>query len=249
VTDILSDETARQPAFGANNPLVLSRPAAAKTGTTSDYRDNWTLGYTRYLVTGVWAGNSDGHPMQSASGVTGAAPIWHDFMEGILGNPELLARLEAPADPIAWQFVAPSGVEQLDVCPPNLGCRAGGEFFRSTWLELQGEAGPLGDSIAQIASASTYVQQGEQSRLAGFCGVQEGAPRLMLLLPGMHQRAGEQTPLPQFFEVTENAEGDAGAEIPAMTLAQRHVLAWAVRQGSAVYLGLATVCRSFYPWR
>jgi hypothetical protein len=248
VTDILADDTARQPAFGASSPLVLSRPAAAKTGTTSDYRDNWTVGFTRYVVTGVWAGNSDGRPMQSASGVTGAAPIWHDFMEGILSQPDLLARLEAPADGAAWQFVPPSGIERLDSCPPNLSCRTGGEFFRLTWLDTMGEAGPLGDSVGQLASAPVYVQQAEQSRLAGFCGVQDGALRTMLLLPGMGAFEQEsETPLPAFFEVSAEAEGIEGVQIPAMTLAQRHVLAWAVRQGAPVYLGPCELLQEYLP--
>ncbi|MBS1254154.1 MAG: Penicillin-binding protein 2D [Anaerolineales bacterium] len=81
ITDILSDDQARLPAFGENSVLKLTRPAAAKTGTTSDWRDNWTVGYTPDLVTGVWVGNADNSPMQFISGITGAGPIWHDFME------------------------------------------------------------------------------------------------------------------------------------------------------------------------
>lgn len=240
VTDILSDETARQPAFGVTNPLVLSRPAAAKTGTTSDYRDNWTLGYTRYLVAGVWAGNSDGHPMQSASGVTGAAPIWHDFMEGILTQPALLALLEAPDDPAAWQFVPPAGLERSENCPPTTSCRTGGEYFRTTWLDAQGEAGPLADSVGKIASAPVYAQQGDQTHLAGFCGLAEGAQRTMLLLPGMGSEAA--TPLDQFFEVSATA-----VQSPTLTVAQQHVLAWAVRRGAPVYLGACDRLQEFLP--
>jgi membrane carboxypeptidase/penicillin-binding protein PbpC len=56
------------------------RPAAAKTGTTNDFKDNWTVGYTTDFVMGVWAGNDDGSPMIDVSGITGAAPIWHDSM-------------------------------------------------------------------------------------------------------------------------------------------------------------------------
>ena len=56
-------------------------PAAAKTGTTEDYKDNWTLGYTPHLAVGVWAGNSDGELMHDVIGITGAGPIWHDIME------------------------------------------------------------------------------------------------------------------------------------------------------------------------
>ncbi|MCB0060617.1 MAG: transglycosylase domain-containing protein, partial [Caldilineaceae bacterium] len=98
ISDILSDNVARTPAFGPTSPLLLSRPAAAKTGTTTDWRDNWTVGYTKYLVAGVWAGNSDGRPMRNTSGVTGAAPIWHDFMEGVLADPSLLSLLGAPVN-------------------------------------------------------------------------------------------------------------------------------------------------------
>ena len=56
ITDILSDERARVPAFGQGNMLEIGRPAAAKTGTTTDWRDNWTLGYTPDLTVGVWVG-------------------------------------------------------------------------------------------------------------------------------------------------------------------------------------------------
>ncbi len=100
------------PAFGENNLLRLSRPAAAKTGTTTDFRDNWTMGYTRHLVAGVWAGNSDGRPMIDASGVTGAAPIWNAFMEAVLADAELMASLGMPQDEAAWEFSKPDSVVQ-----------------------------------------------------------------------------------------------------------------------------------------
>src|SRR3954447_19949450 len=68
ITDILSADEARAETFGTNSPLKLSRPAAAKTGTTDDYRDSWVIGYTPDLVTGVWVGNSDGSPMRDVLG-------------------------------------------------------------------------------------------------------------------------------------------------------------------------------------
>ncbi len=80
ITDILSDDDARAPSFGRGSVLKLSRPAAVKTGTTTDWRDNWTIGYTPDLVTGVWVGNADNTPMLGVSGVSGAGPIWHDVM-------------------------------------------------------------------------------------------------------------------------------------------------------------------------
>ena len=70
ITDILSDDNARAPAFGEGSVLDIGRPAAAKTGTTTDWRDNWTIGYTPDLVTGVWVGNADNTPMKDVSGIT-----------------------------------------------------------------------------------------------------------------------------------------------------------------------------------
>ena len=82
IADILSDNQARLLTFGSSSPLRLPFRAAVKTGTSSTYRDNWTLGYTPEFTVGVWAGNFDNTPMQSVSGVTGAAPIFRDvFVE------------------------------------------------------------------------------------------------------------------------------------------------------------------------
>ena len=104
ITDILSDDTARISGFGEGSVLKLSRPAAAKTGTTTDWRDNWTVGYTPELVVGVWAGNADNEPMRHVSGVAGAAPTWHDFMEEVLkGRP-------------VQEFAEPEGLVRVEVC-------------------------------------------------------------------------------------------------------------------------------------
>ncbi len=104
ITNILSDDVARQPAFGQGSSLNIGRPAAAKTGTTTDWRDNWTVGYTPEVVTGVWVGNADNTPMKSVSGITGAGPIWHEFMTAVLaGQP-------------ATAFTVPDGVIELEVC-------------------------------------------------------------------------------------------------------------------------------------
>lgn len=86
ITDILSDNDARSYIFGTTNNLILSgRPVAAKTGTTNDYRDGWTIGYTPSLVTGVWAGNNDNTAMNGkADGSNIAAPIWKTYMEKAL---------------------------------------------------------------------------------------------------------------------------------------------------------------------
>ena len=83
VSSMLSDKAARYHEFSPGNYLELAdRPAAAKTGTTDSFRDNWTVGYTPYLAVGVWAGNSNNVTMtQNTIGITGAAPIWNNVME------------------------------------------------------------------------------------------------------------------------------------------------------------------------
>lgn len=81
ISNILSDNVARTPVFGARSSLFFSdRPVAAKTGTTNEFRDGWTIGYTPSIVAGVWTGNNDNSPIKQEPGVYTAAPIWHDFM-------------------------------------------------------------------------------------------------------------------------------------------------------------------------
>jgi len=102
LTNILSDDSARAFIFGTNSILHLSRPACAKTGTSEDWSDNWTLGFTPYLVTGVWVGNNNNEPMvpncvpkgQTTTGTPGvrtAGRIWHNFMEAVFhpDNPNI----------------------------------------------------------------------------------------------------------------------------------------------------------------
>ncbi len=106
ISDILSDNDARKDTFGAKSWLVVSgHTVAVKTGTTDDKRDNWTIGYTPSVVTGVWVGNNDNSPMNPAlaSGVTGAAPIWNQIMREALKG-----KANEP-------FVRPSSVIEMDI--------------------------------------------------------------------------------------------------------------------------------------
>jgi membrane peptidoglycan carboxypeptidase len=88
LSDILADNNARAWEFGTNSPLFIpGHRVSVKTGTTNDIRDNWTIGYTPTDVVTVWVGNNDNSPMENvASGITGAAPIWHGIMEYLLQN-------------------------------------------------------------------------------------------------------------------------------------------------------------------
>jgi membrane peptidoglycan carboxypeptidase len=81
VTDILSDNVARTPEFGANSPLNFSEAVVAdKTGTTNDFRDVWVLGYTPGIAVGAWAGNNDNSEMQRRIAAFIIAPMWHKIM-------------------------------------------------------------------------------------------------------------------------------------------------------------------------
>ncbi|MDZ4229542.1 MAG: penicillin-binding transpeptidase domain-containing protein, partial [Candidatus Veblenbacteria bacterium] len=92
LTSILSDNEARAFIFGAQNRLILpGRPVATKTGTTNDYHDAWTLGYTPQLAAGVWVGNSNNDEMnRGADGSVVAAPIWQNFMTRALADQPVL---------------------------------------------------------------------------------------------------------------------------------------------------------------
>lgn len=126
ISDILSDRYARMRAFGAQSVLDIDRPAAAKTGTTSDWRDNWTLGYTPDRAVGVWVGNADGQPMEAISGISGAGPVWHDVM--------MAAHKGLPPRP----FERPDGIVERAICAeggllpgPNCPATRGERFLAS----------------------------------------------------------------------------------------------------------------------
>lgn len=102
ITDILSDPAARAPGFGRGGPLELPFPTAAKTGTSKDYRDNWTVGYTPRHTVAVWVGNFDGAPMRWVSGVAGAGPIFGAIMRE-LGS--------------GGAFARPAGIIEATICP------------------------------------------------------------------------------------------------------------------------------------
>lgn len=104
LTNILRDQKARALSFGETSLMDIGNGIAAKTGTTKDFRDNWAFGYAPNFALGVWVGNADNSPMKGVSGVTGAAPIWHDIMQSRFPRP----------DPIHWS--QPDGLVQRRVC-------------------------------------------------------------------------------------------------------------------------------------
>lgn len=110
LTDILSDNNARRSAFGNYSKLeIADHKVAVKTGTSNNFRDNWTIGYSPDYLVAAWVGNNDGTFMNSrlVSGITGAAPIWHDIMDSIIGDQD-------PKD-----FPVPEGLISVKICATN----------------------------------------------------------------------------------------------------------------------------------
>jgi 1A family penicillin-binding protein len=104
MAQMLSDDRNRALAFGRNSDLTIpGHHVAAKTGTTNDFRDNLTVGFTPNLAVAVWVGNADHTPMRNVSGIVGAAPIFHGFMtEALNGQPD------------SW-FAVPDGLHQMNM--------------------------------------------------------------------------------------------------------------------------------------
>lgn len=168
ISHILSDNNARTAAFGPTSKLVIpNQVVSVKTGTTNDLRDNWTLGYTPERLVAVWVGNNNNKPMNQAlvSGVTGAAPIWHQIMSQILKD-------RKPSWP-----EKPDGIVSKDVCvltgllptPENL-CDTRQELFwdqhlpqnniavnRDIWIRKDTGA-PLDPAIPQDQQGELELQ-------------------------------------------------------------------------------------------
>ncbi len=108
MADMMSDDVARAPAFGANTSLTLpDRRVAAKTGTTDGFKDNWTMGFTPQATVGVWVGNTDNESMRNVTGLSGAAPIWNAVM-----------RTVHEREPARW-YERPPGITDRAVCVPS----------------------------------------------------------------------------------------------------------------------------------
>ena len=151
ITNVLSDRSARIPAFGTPNALELAneRPAAAKTGTTNNFSDNWTVGYTPQFVTGVWQGNPEADDyMINTPGSRGASYIWHAVME------------YAHRDQPIVSFTNPGGLEKVTVCAVS-GLRPDGTCPTRTELMIPGTEPQENDTLHQ-----TYLVNRETGKLA-----------------------------------------------------------------------------------
>lgn len=121
ITDILSDNIARSPAFGTQSVLAIpNQQVAVKTGTTNNLRDNWTIGYTTEHVVATWVGNNNNSPMSYvASGITGASPIWNNIMRLVL-NADSPHEFPLPDGMITVPICAQTGTLTCRECPRTI---------------------------------------------------------------------------------------------------------------------------------
>jgi penicillin-binding protein 1C len=177
ITDILSDNYARMGGFGLNSALRIDRPSAAKTGTTTDMRDNWVVGYTPNLVVGVWVGNADNSPMIDSTGVTGAGPIWNQFMRAVLlGQPKL--EFDVPEGLVRAEVCHISGLLPTSACPQR----------RMEWF-IEGTVPTEYDNLYQ-----TFILDNRTGELADASTPMENrVERVFLILPQEAQAWGLRT--------------------------------------------------------
>lgn len=275
VADILSDNQARKPAFGLNSSLNLSMPAAAKTGTTTNFKDNWTVGFTRYLVAGVWTGNSDGQTMWGNSGAAGAAPLWRNFMEAVIEDKGMRELIGAPDNPSLWTFEVPDTVVQLPDCPPAVQCREGGEYFSSSWLSKTRGNGLLAGTVVTARTLPTHFARTNDFVDFSFCTVNDeagagrggrtsGPPEIRSLLRlssmvGLSFPPGYSTvgrPLPPNTDPPPETD-DRGINVPppvfredlyyypATELEKFRLLSWSMKEGIPVSLGSCSDLRYY----
>ncbi len=117
ITDILSDRHARAAAFGVDSVLSLPFPAAVKTGTSSDFRDTWTVGYTTDYTVATWVGNFSGDRMRKVSGVTGAAPLWNRIMLHLHQQNQEPGKFAPPPLMVQRPICAITGLKPTKDCP------------------------------------------------------------------------------------------------------------------------------------
>lgn len=150
VSDILSDRVARSRVMGSalDTPNITS---AVKTGTTDNFKDNWTVGFTRNVAVGVWVGNSRGEPMVNTTGLTGAAPIWKAVLTNIYNNQAFISEFAHNGQLFNDTFQPPQGMDLREICDverltdPAPGCPA----TVREWFLASPAGVPDGDGVMQ----------------------------------------------------------------------------------------------------
>ena len=195
IGDILADAAARAATFGLANALATRYRASVKTGTSTDMRDNWAIGYSSRYTVGVWVGNFSGEPMHDVSGVSGAAPVWREIMDflhegeipqppaapaGLLRHPvEYAAGIEPAREEWFLAGTEASQIIAVDAAPgrPRIVSPANGAV-----LALDPDIPPARQRVAVTVSG---VRAGVRLRI-GSADLPADAPQLWKPVPGRH---------------------------------------------------------------
>ena len=178
IADILNDNSARSNAFGEYSALRFDFPVACKTGTSTDFRDNWAIGYTPEFTVGVWAGNFDGTPMTHVSGVAGAAPVLHDIFDYL--HAHYGTTWYAPPTNIVEHSINPITGKLLAKAPPDA---LSDKFVDDTLPPVETAADY--DSTGRVKLSPEYAAWLESDGLHGQQVDDTGSPcgRLRILRP------------------------------------------------------------------
>ncbi|OGK44042.1 hypothetical protein A2957_01760 [Candidatus Roizmanbacteria bacterium RIFCSPLOWO2_01_FULL_38_11] len=210
ISHILLDNNARAASFGTSSNLVIKGKAVSvKTGTTNDYRDNWTIGYTPNFLVAAWVGNNDNTPMSHlASGITGAAPIWNRVMAKLLENqPDLWPR--KPDNIVGHQVcvisgAVPEAASPQELGPEGSGCQTRFEYFMKGRenvgvAQITREFVPVNrDTGVMTKPDDPAAESREQTiindRLSKYCldCTHEGEPRAIVNISTLHREAQDK---------------------------------------------------------
>jgi 1A family penicillin-binding protein len=225
LTNILSDNRAREYMFGAGNVMELpdNRPAAVKTGTSNEWRDSWAVGYTPDVTIGVWVGNSDSTPMQEVAGSNGAGLIWRDMMISYhTGRP--ISTFRTPAGIALATICAATGALASPECPNPLT-----EYF---------VAGST-PTTSNIALAKVKVAGDGTCLAASYSPAEETREVTFVVYPPSQrseaERAGVPQPPTKYCPPPIAKPGEAGSPVVAITLpiAESTVSGQVIVRGSA----------------
>lgn len=261
IFDVLSDNSARAPAFGLSSPLRTPFPCAVKTGTTKNYRDNWCVGVTRDYVVGVWVGNFDNSPMRNVSGVTGAGPVFAGVMAMLYEKGDYPSRPDRPEGLVSGRVCPLSGMAVSDCCPGGVD-----ELFiseppseRCSWHRLEsidvrtGRRAAAGTPPELVASRKievlppVYNQWLKERGIRPFCdelipNFSAGGARLSIIFPSdgdvfVIDEAAERHFQRISFEADFSGDGDVEWSINGRRLGTSgypHRLDWPLERGDYV---------------
>ncbi len=217
IVSIMTDNDARSYVFGSQSPLILAdRVVGAKTGTTQQWKDGWTMGYTPSLVAGVWTGNNDSSEMRAgADGVITAAPIWNQFMrEALKGTP-------------AEQFAEPSGIQHIFVdsltgkLPTEFSPSTKSEVFASFAVPQDYDNVHVGVKVnrenGKLATEDTPEDLIEERVYTVLHSEKPEDPNWENPVRAWAQAAGYQYPPTELDDGSENPDGEAGTHVSFVT--------------------------------